>query len=173
MDNIQQLYHLSPSSLGPVGEHPHFTNEGSHDASCVFQRQAGSQALPLTPDTRFFNHDVCQGTEALVVLDGNHRASLTLDPPRLRVSHMFSYTMSNPCARFQRHAQTPSPQGLSPVCHHVSTSVHLLSPTTLWSHSQASKLIGSPTETRKRKNNIKDLINPKPFLDRFLQGKQF
>ena len=36
-----------------------------------------------------------------------------------------------------------------PVCHHVSTTVHLPSPTTLWYHSQASSFNGSPTAAKK------------------------
>src|SRR4051812_21966953 len=38
------------------------------------------------------------------------------------------------------------------VCHHVSTIGQRPPPITLWYHSQASGLIGSPTEPRRRKD---------------------
>lgn len=62
-----------------------------------------------------------------------------------------------PCA-WLPGAWDPSPHAHSPVCHQVSTSVHLLSPTTLWSHSQASWLIGSPTATTPER--VKDINRP-------------
>ena len=40
------------------------------------------------------------------------------------------------------------------VCHQVSTTSHFSSPTTLWYHSQASWLIGSPTEPRDLKEDL-------------------
>lgn len=160
-----------------VVEHPHFTDEEpkaqrNHYTSLSLtatSQQPGSDS----PSRHWvFQPPHMHGAEALVVLDGNHRASLTLDPTKLRLSHRSSCavcTASKPGTRFQSHAWTPSPQGFSPVCHQVSTSVHLPSPTTLWSHSQASKLIGSPTEiTHKRKNNIINLNKSETKKDRFL-----
>lgn len=110
--------------------------QGPEKSLHILQLQKGSHTLSLTLDIRFFNHHICWGAEALVVLDGIHRASLTLDPPRLRLSHMFSYAVT--CSEWALHQVPFSSGAFSPVCHQVSTSVHLQSPTTLWSHSQAS-----------------------------------
>jgi len=181
LDNIQQLHHLSPSSLGPVVEYLHFTNKNpkaqrSHthpkSSSCKPAARLGlslqTPGFPATTRAEGLRPQCCW----MAITEPHSHLSLQ-DSGSATGSHVLSCTASEPGARFQRHAWTPSPRGLSPVCHHVSTSVHLLSPTTLWSHSQASRLIGSPTETtRKRKNNIIDLKKPETKKDRFLQGKQ-
>src|SRR6478672_10686327 len=59
------------------------------------------------------------------------------------------------------------------VCHHVSTIGHRLSPTTRWYHSQASGLIGSPTEPSNRRDARLVLLtgaSPAPMSERIAVG---